>query len=126
MPSDPQANVASKVIATGAPKPASAGDTYFEFQVERAVTPRPGNIGPRYPDMLRAAHVEGEVLMQVVIREDGTPDMSTFKVLKSNHDLFTNAVKQTLPNMKFFPALVGGKPVKQLIQMPFQFNLKKS
>jgi protein TonB len=51
--------------------------------------------------------------------------MSTFKVLKSNHDLFTNAVKQSLPAMKFSPAEVGGKKVKQLVQMPFQFSLTK-
>jgi hypothetical protein len=30
-----------------------------------------------------------------------------------------------LPNMKFYPAEVGGKKVKQLVQMPFQFSLTK-
>jgi TonB family protein len=125
MPSDPQTNVSSKVIAVAGPKPVSANQTYFEFQVEKSATPMPGNRGPRYPDMLRSAHVEGEVLAQFVLRADGTPDMSTFKVLKSNHDLFTNAVKQSLPAMKFSPAEVGGKKVKQLVQMPFQFSLTK-
>jgi hypothetical protein len=51
--------------------------------------------------------------------------MDTFKVLKSTHDLFTNTVKASLPDMAFDPALVGGRKVKQLIQMPFQFNLSK-
>ena len=55
----------------------------------------------------------------------GRADMSTFKVLKTTHDLFTNAVKSTLPNMKFYPAEVGGKKVRQLVQMPFQFSLTK-
>ena len=54
------------------------------------------------------------------------PTCATFKVLKSTHDLFTNAVKAALPNMKFYPAEVGGKKVKQLVQMPFQFSLTKS
>jgi hypothetical protein len=27
--------------------------------------------------------------------------------------------------MRFFPAEVGGRKVKQLVQMPFQFNLTK-
>ena len=49
--------------------------------------------------------------------------MRTFKVLKSSHDLFTNEVRAVLPNMRFNPALVGGRKVKQLVQMPFQFNL---
>ena len=51
--------------------------------------------------------------------------MSQFKVLKSTHDMFTNSVKAVLPNMKFYPAEVGGRKVKQLVQMPFQFNLSK-
>jgi protein TonB len=37
--------------------------------------------------------------------------------------LFTQAVRAALPRMRFFPAQVGGKAVKQLVQMPFQFNL---
>lgn len=99
--------------------------TYFEFQVERAVSSRPGNPAPRYPDILREAKIEGEVLAQFVVDTLGHPDLDTFKVLKSTHDLFTQAVLGSLPNMAFYPALVGGRKVKQLIQMPFQFNLTK-
>ena len=107
------------------PIPVSANQTFFEFQVERTVSPMPGNPGPRYPDVLRDAKIEGEVLAQFVVDTTGRADMATFKVLKSTHDLFTNAVKASLPNMKFYPAEVGGKKVKQLLQMPFQFNLTK-
>jgi protein TonB len=117
----------AKGVAGGTPQPAAdANQTYFEFQVEKQVSQVPGNPGPRYPDMLRSANVEGEVLAQFVVDTTGRADMSTFKVLKTTHDLFTNAVKASLPNMKFYPAEVGGKKVKQLVQMPFQFNLTKS
>jgi len=114
----------AKVAAIGNP-PTRTDPPYFEFQVEKPAGPRPGNMAPRYPDMLRSAHVEGEVLAQFVVDTLGRPDMDTFKVLKSTHELFTEAVKGSLPNMAFSPALVGGRPVKQLIQMPFQFNLTK-
>jgi periplasmic protein TonB len=107
------------------PTPVNDNQTYFEFQVEKQVSPYPGNANPRYPDMLRSANVEGEVLAQFVVDTSGRADMSQFKVLKSTHDLFTNAVKAALPNMRFYPAEVGGKHVKQLVQMPFQFNLTK-
>lgn len=117
----------AKGIGNGpAPKAVDENQTYFEFQVEKQVSPYPGNPAPRYPDMLRSANVEGEVLAQFVVDTTGRADMSTFKVLKTTHDLFTNAVKASLPNMKFYPAEVGGKKVKQLVQMPFQFNLTKS
>jgi protein TonB len=115
----------NKGIVGGTPTPVNDNQTYFEFQVEKQVTPDPRNAPPRYPDMLRSANVEGEVLAQFVVDTTGRADMSTFKILKSTHDLFTNAVRAALPNMKFFPAEVGGKHVKQLVQMPFQFNLTK-
>lgn len=115
----------AKGIVGGTPTPVNDNQTYFEFQVEKQVTPDPRNAPPRYPDMLRSANVEGEVLAQFVVDTTGRADMSTFKILKSTHDLFTNAVKAALPNMRFFPAEVGGKHVKQLVQMPFQFNLTK-
>jgi periplasmic protein TonB len=115
----------AKGVVGGTPQPVNDNQTYFEFQVEKQVSPFPGNPAPRYPDMLRSANVEGEVLAQFVVDTTGRADMKEFKVLKSTHDLFTNAVRSALPNMKFYPAEVGGKKVKQLVQMPFQFNLTK-
>jgi TonB family protein len=111
--------------ANNGPTPMNDNQTYFEFQVEKQATPYPDNPGARYPDVLRAANVEGSVLAQFVLGPDGYPDMDTFKVLKSDHDLFTQAVKSALPNMRFYPAQVGGLAVKQLVQMPFSFSLSK-
>jgi protein TonB len=116
----------AKGVVGGTAAPVNADQTYFEFQVEKQVAPMPNNPGPRYPDMLRSANVEGEVLAQFVVDTTGRADMSTFKTLKSSHDLFTNAVKSALVNMRFYAAEVGGRKVKQLVQMPFQFSLSKS
>ncbi len=115
----------AKGIVGGTPQPINNDQTFFEFQVEKQVQPMPGNPTPRYPDMLRSANVEGEVLAQFTVDTTGRADMSTFKVLKETHAMFTQAVKSALPNMKFYPAEVGGRKVKQLVQMPFQFNLTK-
>jgi TonB family protein len=109
----------------GPPQPVSENQTYFEFQVEKQVSPAPGNAGARYPDELRKTNVEGEVLAQFVVGTDGRADMTTFKVLKSSHEQFTESVQRSLPQMMFNPALVGERPVKQLVQMPFQFSLSK-
>jgi protein TonB len=51
--------------------------------------------------------------------------MSTFKVLKSDHELFSQEVKMALPKMRFYPAEVGGRKVKELVQLPFAFALSK-
>jgi len=115
-----------KGVVGGQPTgPVDANQTYFEFQVEKQVAPAPGNPAPRYPDMLRSANVEGEVLAQFVVDTTGRAEMSQFKVIKSSHDLFTTAVKNVLPQMKFYPAEVGGRRVRQLVQMPFVFGLQK-
>jgi TonB family protein len=125
-PAAPKQTGARSMSGNGGPIPVNDNQTYFEFQVEKQVVPLADNPAPRYPDMLRAAHVEGEVLAQFVVDTSGRPDVSTFKVLKSTHDLFTNSVRASVPMMKFAPARVGGKAVKQLVQMPFQFSLSHS
>jgi protein TonB len=51
--------------------------------------------------------------------------MRSLEILKSDHELFTAAVRNALPNMRFFPAEVGGKKVRQVVQMPFQFSLTR-
>jgi protein TonB len=123
-----EADFSGKGVAGGIAKGVVGGtadQTYFEFQVEKQVAGAPGNASPRYPDMLRSANVEGEVLVQFVVDTTGRADMGSFKVLKSSHDLFTNSVRQALSQMRFYPAEIGGRKVKQLVQQPFNFTLTR-
>ena len=108
-----------------APAPGASGEPYFEFQVEKPVVPAPGNAGPRYPDILRSANVEGEVLAQFVVDHHGHPDMWTFKVLRSSHPLFTRAVREAVAESRYVPAELGGARVNQLVQQPFVFQLTR-
>jgi TonB family protein len=105
------------------PTPGAGYRTYFVFLVERPAAPRPGNPSPKYPPMLHAANVEGDVLVQFVVDTLGRVDSTTFHVLKSTHDLFTTAVKDVVFRYKFRPAELGGGKVKQLVQMPFDFRM---
>ncbi|HEV8496315.1 MAG TPA: M56 family metallopeptidase [Gemmatimonadaceae bacterium] len=98
---------------------------YFEYQVQKAVSPAAGNRAPRYPDLLRSAKIEGQVLAQFIVDENGIADSTSITVLRSTHDLFTNAVLSTIGSFRFNPAELGGRRVKQLVQMPFQFSLSK-
>src|SRR5689334_23852316 len=94
-----EADFSGKGVAGGTSKgvvggtaPVNTDQPYFEFQVEKQVTTAAGSPQPRYPDMLKSANVEGEVLAQFVVDTTGRADMSTFKVLKSSHELFTQSV----------------------------------
>jgi protein TonB len=75
--------------------------------------------------MLRSANVEGEVLAQFIVDEDGVVDSTSFSVVRSTHELFTNAVLGSIRSFRFYPAQLNGQRVKQLVQMPFQFSLTK-
>jgi periplasmic protein TonB len=126
-----EADFSGKGVAGGIAKGVVGGtgpvgdQTYFEFQVEKQVAPAPGNAGPRYPDMLRSANVEGEVLVQFVVDTTGRVENGSVKILKTSHDLFTNSVRSALNNMRFYPAEIGGRKVKQLVQQPFNFTLTR-
>ena len=127
-----EADFSGKGVAGGVAKGVEGGKAvvqsdqpYFEFQVEKPVVPAPGSVSPRYPDMLRQAGVEGEVLAQFVVDTTGKAEPGSLKILKSSHDMFVQSVKNALPQMKFIPAEVGGKKVKQLVQQPFTFSISK-
>ena len=109
----------------GGTGPTNNEGAYFEFQVEKTVLGAPGNPQPTYPSMLQSAGVEGRVLAQFVVDTSGKADMSTFKVLESSHELFAQAVRQALPRYRFFPAEIGGKKVRQVVQQPFTFAIGK-
>ena len=128
-----EADFSGKGVAGGTSKgveggkgPVPQGDQpYFDFQVEKPDVAAPGSAGPAYPDMLRSAGIEGQVLAQFVVDTTGRADMTTFKALKTDNDLFTTAVRNALQRMRFLPAEVGGRKVKQLVQQPFQFSLNR-
>src|SRR5690348_4734153 len=98
-----------------APAAATSRPAYFEFQVERPASPLPGSPQPTYPPELRSAKIAGEVLAQFVVDTSGVVELDSFKVLKSTHALFTQAVRQTLPQLRYSPAEVAGRKVRQLV-----------
>lgn len=104
---------------------ATANQTYFEFQVEKPAEMLQDSPKPKYPSVLESSGIAGEVQAQFVVASSGKADMDSFKVLKSSNELFTQAVKNVLPRMRFSPAMIGGKPVNQLVQQSFQFAVPR-
>jgi periplasmic protein TonB len=111
-------------LPAGTPAPGADGTPILAFQADKPVL-AVGGCAPRFPDVLRSANVEGEVLAQFVVDAEGRADASTFKVLKSSHELFAAAVKSCLPSMRFIPAEAGGRKVSQIVQQPFVFALDR-
>jgi protein TonB len=111
--------------ASGVVAAVNTDQVYFEFQVEKPVMQAPNSARPRYPEILKSAGVEGEVLASFEVDTTGHAVSGSFKVLKTSHELFASAVRNALPNMRFLPAEVGGRKVKQLVQQPFVFAIQK-
>ncbi len=101
------------------------GSAFRADQVERQVALKPGNAPPVYPSVLRNAGVEGDVIAMFVVNESGQAEDSTVRFVSSDNRLFDDAVRAALRRMRFIPAEVGGKKVRQLVEMPFVFTLRK-
>ena len=110
---------------TGVVGGTATNQTYFEFQVEKPAEMLTDQPKPKYPSVLESSGIAGEVQAQFVVGQDGRADMDTFKALKSSNELFTQSVKNVLARMRFSPAMIGGKPVKQLVQQSFQFAVPR-
>jgi protein TonB len=101
------------------------GGTFRADQVERQVAVMPGSSPPRYPEALRSAGVEGQVVAVFVVNETGRAEADSIRFSHSDNRLFEDAVRESLRRMRFVPAEIGGRKVRQLVQMPFVFTLAR-
>ena len=104
---------------------APSGGVFDANQVENQVTLFAGSPTPRYPEVLRSSGVEGQVLARFVVDESGRAEVDSVRFLRSDNRLFEDAVRSVLPRLRFTPAEIGGRKVRQLVQMPFVFTLRK-
>lgn len=79
---------------------------------------------PRYPDFLRQSRIEGGVRARFIVNEDGRADLSSLVILEATHPAFAESVRQVLPRMRFIPARVGRDRVRQVVEIPFGFQLR--
>ena len=111
--------------ATNATVGGGAPGAFNAFEVDVEVVAIASTVRPQYPEMLRSSGTEGQVIAQFVVNEKGRADGKTFHVLSSTNPLFSESVKRALPQMRFKPAMIGGKPVSQLVQQQFVFKMDR-
>ena len=98
--------------------------TFNAEQVEKQVSLVSGSGAPVYPESLRSAGVEGEIVALFVVGVDGRAESDSVRFVRTDNVLFQDAVRAALRRMRFVPAEIGGRKVRQLVQMPFVFTLK--
>lgn len=104
--------------------PGGDGGYYTFAQVERSASLRTA-VEPPYPATLRAAGISGRVVLHLVVDSTGRVDLARVQVRQSSADQFTAAVRSILPRLRFAPAMLNGRPVAQLVELPFEFSLRR-
>ena len=113
-------------IASGDPGLASppSGGAYSRDQVEEPASFLADQDGPRYPASLLHERATGRVRVRFVVgvagRAEGVPE-----IVFATHPEFASAVRAFLARARYRPARLGGKPVPQLVEQEFLFELTR-
>lgn len=100
-------------------------DTAFSvLEVDSTVQRFVDSDAPLYPPVLLAQLVEGAVYLRYVVDTLGRADPGSAEVLRSSHPQFTQAVLQALPGMRFRPAMIASRRVRQLVEQEFAFRIQ--
>jgi TonB family protein len=90
---------------------------------EAARTDSSATVRPAYPDSLFRGRVPGQVLVEFVVDTSGIVVFESISAISTSHALFTEAVRRALQNARFRPAVLAGRRVRQLVQLPVKFEL---
>lgn len=99
-------------------------DSVFTIiQVDTAAQRLPGSAAPRYPQGLLEKRVQGQAIVRFVVDTTGLADPESFSVVVASHVEFAQSVRDALPGMRFSTARIGTLKVRQLVELPFTFNI---
>jgi protein TonB len=80
------------------------------------------DVAPRYPAIAQASRVEGVVILEAVIAEDGS--VQDVRVLRSK-PLLDDAAVEAVRQWRFTPTLLGGQPVPVVMTVTVSFTLNR-
>jgi TonB family protein len=101
----------------------SADSVYSILSLEESAVRTEGSAAPIYPPELIEKGVEGAVLTRFVIDTTGRADTTTLEIVQATHLLFVQSVRTAVPGMRFSPAMVQGRKVRQVVEQRFQFRI---
>ena len=78
-----------------------------------------------FPPSLFAAGVHGLVIAEFVVDTSGRVEPGTVGIISSTAPLFTESVRIALESASYVPAIKKGRPVRQVVQQPFEFSVDR-
>jgi TonB family protein len=97
------------------------GKVYVDAEVDREVQRDPTSAAPQYPPFLMENHIEGSLTVEFVVDTTGSADSTSLRVVHSSHPAFEQSLREALPHMRFVPAELGGRLVRQWVRQEFRF-----
>jgi hypothetical protein len=99
-------------------------DSVFSvLQVDEIVERYATSAAPIYPPDLLKIGAEGQVQAIYVVDTLGMVDTTSIQIEQSDDPRFTASVRDAMPLMRFRPARLGGKKVRQLVEQSFRFHI---
>lgn len=89
--------------------------------------PQPVNLGDLkkligYPSSAREMGISGKVTIRILVNAEGKYEKH--QVIRSPHQVLTDACVAQIKNLQFTPGIQGGKPIKCWVNVPFDFKLQ--
>ncbi|MFI5231586.1 MAG: energy transducer TonB [Gemmatimonadales bacterium] len=94
------------------------------LDVDSAAVRDPHSVAPSYPKDMEAKGINGLVRARFVVDSTGRVDITTVTILGATNESFARAVRTALPDMRFRPAMMGAKAVRQLSEEDFAFKVQ--
>ena len=78
-----------------------------------------------YPDLLRQAGIEGNVVVEVIIDTTGHAEPSSLRIIQSTNKAFELSAREAVLKSLYRPGRVRGQAVRVLVQVPIAFNIRR-
>lgn len=120
---------------TAIPTPTERGDetaamavtegepVFTVIEVDEEAARMANSAAPAYPPQLLSEGIEGIVLVRYVVEANGLADSSSLEIISATRREFADAVRAAIPHMRFTPARIDDRPVRQLVEQPFSFRI---
>jgi len=96
-----------------------------EVYLESVVEQRPELLSgpPPYPDLLRAAGIQGRVVLVAVVDTTGRVEPSSIKIVQTPSPGFNRSTSQWALAALFRPARIQGRAVRALVRLPLDYSV---
>ncbi len=120
-------SVEGDIEAIGRPEPGPGGDVFSMVERENAEYPvliEESFVLPVYPESARADKLTGNVIMELVVRVDGTVDGIVVLRMPEGGEWLAGSAVEAVSQWRYEPATINGEPVNAYFTVVAEFVLK--